>query len=260
MNEFFDTHCHLNLEEFTRDLSEVIQRAQDRGVAGIIVPGIDIETSRKAIQIAERFPRVYAAVGVHPNCLQDWNQDNLITLAEIAKHPKVVAIGEIGLDYYRKKSRANEQMSAFQAQLDMAEELDMPVILHNRESSQDLLACLSRHFTAGKMVRGLFHAFAGNTTIGAFAMENSFLLGIGGAVTYNHDLRKWLEITRSLDHLTLETDSPFMTPAPLRGKRNEPANVQIVAESLSEIMGTEIEQIKERTSSHARQLFRLDGK
>ncbi len=255
MNRFIDTHCHLNFTDFTNDVEVVIQRAVANGVERIIVPGIDLETNKRALQLAEQYPGIYAAVGIHPNSENDLALENLQVLREQALHPKVVAIGEIGLDHHRQIGSDPLQLELLVAQLELAFELKLPILLHNRDSSEELINILSNWIHSHGILLGTFHAFMGDTQIASFAKQQGFKLGIGGSVTYNKNLIQYLKMNNLIDLFILETDSPLMTPIPFRGKRNEPGNIPNIAQSLSNVTGVEYQQISIKATQNALDLF-----
>ena len=260
-----DSHCHLDLEQFDADRAAVLERAQAQGVRMIVNPGIDLVHSQQAIALADLHPQVYAAVGIHPNSSADFSEQTLTKLSALAEHPKVVAIGEIGLDYHWETVSRPTQAQAFRAQLDLAAELGLPVIIHNREASTDLAQILDA-WTASARTRnsplakrpfwGVLHAFSGDAALAQAAYSWNFAIGLGGPVTFKnaHDLHN-LAPQLCLDHLLLETDAPWLTPHPFRGKRNEPAYVALVAARLAELLAVPVEEIAARTTAVARSLF-----
>ena len=260
-----DSHCHLDMEQFDADRAAVLERAQANGVNRIVNPGIDLVHCRQAIELADQHPQVYAAVGIHPNSSADFSEQTLIQLRGLVDHPKVVAIGEIGLDYHWGTVSRQQQAQAFRAQLDLAAELGLPVIIHNREASTDL-ARIVQAWAASARTRnsplaerpfwGVLHAFSGDAALAQAAHGWNFALGLGGPITFRnaralHELAPQLD----LDRLMLETDAPWLTPHPMRGKRNEPAYVALVAERLAELLGVPIEEIADRTTAVARSIF-----
>jgi len=260
-----DSHCHLDMEQFDADRAAVLERAQACGVSMIVNPGIDLVHSRQAIALADQHPQVYAAVGIHPNSSADFSEQTLTQLRELVDHPKVVAIGEIGLDYHWDTVSRQQQARAFRAQLDLAAELGLPVIIHNREASTALAQILQEWASSAQTRNsplaerpfwGVLHAFSGDAALAQAARGWNFALGLGGPITFKnaralHNLAPQL----GLDRLMLETDAPWLTPHPMRGKRNEPAHVALVAERLAELLGTPIEEIAARTTAVARSIF-----
>jgi len=260
-----DSHCHLDMEQFDADRAAGLERAEECGVSMIVNPGIDLVHSRQAIALADQHPQVYAAVGIHPNSSADFSEQTLTQLRELVDHPKVVAIGEIGLDYHWDTVSRQQQARAFRAQLDLAAELGLPVIIHNREASTALAQILQEWASSAQTRNsplaerpfwGVLHAFSGDAALAQAARGWNFALGLGGPITFKnaralHNLAPQL----GLDRLMLETDAPWLTPHPMRGKRNEPAHVALVAERLAELLGTPIEEIAARTTAVARSIF-----
>ncbi len=264
-----DSHCHLDMEQFDTDRAAVLKRAAARGVRRIVNPGIDLVHSRRAIELAERHPQVYAAVGIHPNSSADFNERTLTHLSALAEHPKVVAIGEIGLDYHWDVVSRREQARAFRAQLDLAAATGLPVIIHNRNASADVAQILGE-WTASVRTRtsplaqralwGVLHAFSGDAALAQAAEGWHFTLGLGGALTFKN-ARSLHQRARELclDRLTLETDAPWLTPHPMRGKRNEPAHTALVAQRLAELLDATVEEVAARTTAVACSLFGFDA-
>jgi TatD DNase family protein len=268
-----DTHCHLNLKTYQDDLADVLTRARENGVKRILVPALDIESSRKVLQLAENHEMVYAAVGVHPNSAQTWNSNSIEELFELASHPKVVGIGEIGLDYYRDRAPKSTQKKVLSEQLQIARSKQLPVILHvrnrtedDRSCIQDLLSILDDWISTGDTLppekggrAGVIHSFSGNLKESKQALELGFFIGITGAITFKkadslRDVVKHLPLTR----LLIETDGPFITPHPYRGKRNEPAHVRYIVDKISEVTGKPQEMITEQTGVNAAGIFRWE--
>jgi len=261
MVNLYDTHCHLNLNTFEKDLEEVIRRAESSSVKKILVPGIDLVTSRLAIALSERFENVYAAVGIHPNEALSWDSSAENQLIDLASHSKVVAIGEIGLDFYHNLATSEIQQIALTRQLQIAEQLDKPVVIHSRNALPALLPILiewhsqltSRHLAGNP---GVLHAFEGDLSDGFRVIEHAFKIGIGGPVTYkNAHSKQELASRLPLDDILLETDAPFLAPHPHRGKRNEPAMVVEIAEKIALLRRESIDSIATATSRAADLLF-----
>jgi len=250
-----DSHAHLFLPNFENDLDEVLSRAKANGVKYIIVPGTDIETSKQAIKLADKYEQIYAAVGVHPHDSKDWDNSWINEIEKLAEHPKVVAIGEIGLDYFYDFSPKENQHQAFKAQLDLAIKLDLPVVIHNRDSNDDIMNYAREY--ASKGLRAQFHCFAGSIDDAHELVELGYKISFTGNITFkkSDELR---EIVKSLsvENILLETDSPFLTPVPYRGKRNEPSYVKYVAKQVAELHHLRINDI-ERTTTY--NVFRLFG-
>ncbi len=257
-----DTHCHLNLDLFDEDLSDVITRSQHAGVERIIVPGIDLETSKKSIQISRNYPEVFTAIGIHPNELNHVGPNDLLELKRLAQNPKVIAIGEIGLDFYHKRSSQEIQIRFFIEQLQLARELDLPVILHSRNSLNEIKAVLqewpsSVNSQVGKnKLLGVMHSFEGNLQEANQFSEWGFLVSVNGSITFKNAIDRHLFASSiPLESLLLETDAPFIAPEPYRGKRNEPAFLPYIAARISELRQCKIEDIVNQTTSNALELF-----
>jgi TatD DNase family protein len=261
-----DTHCHLNFDLFDQDRDQVLERARQAGVEYIVNPGVDLETSRSAVRLAARYPEVYAAVGLHPNEIQEWDLPAFDQIKALAASPKVVAIGEIGLDYYRDNTPHDLQKQVFQQQLDLASSLNLPVIIHSRNPSPedpkailDILQILEIwQSRLGKHLSplGVLHSFSSDLDAAKTAIKLDFLIGITGPVTFRNapELRRLVQ-QLPLEALVVETDAPFLTPHPYRGKRNEPGFVKLVAEKLSEIHNLPFEEVADITKSNAGRLF-----
>ena len=257
-----DTHCHLNLDSYETDRDQVVQRALEAGVTLIINPGIDLPTSRAGIELSQRYDGVYAAVGLHPNSSTSFTQAEIADYRALAAESKVIAIGEIGLDYYRDRSPKTQQLAAFEAQLALAAELELPVIIHNREASDDVLAVLETWAAtipdALKDRPGVLHSFSAPLDIAERALAIGFYLGYTGPITYKKadDVRSAAHIT-PLDRLLVETDGPFLTPIPYRGKRNEPAYIPHIVDALAGLRQMSTSEIARITTENAVRLFRL---
>ncbi|MEK7278045.1 MAG: TatD family hydrolase [Chloroflexota bacterium] len=248
-----DTHCHLDMPVFDADREAVLDRAREAGVGRIMVPGVDLPSSRRAVKLAEAHPEVFAAVGFHPHDADKLGEKELKELRELAAHPKVKAIGEIGLDYYRDHSPRNVQRAAFRQQLDLAAELDLPVIIHNREAYADVMAALSEW--NGKR-RGVLHSYSGDRTQMSAALELGFFLGLTGPITFpKADEMRAVAASAPLDKLLIETDAPYLTPSPHRGRRNEPAYVRYVAQKLADARGENLDTVITQTCANAAMLF-----
>lgn len=256
-----DSHCHLMLDHFEPDLDRVLERAQAAGVGALVLPGIDLETSRTAVQMAESDDRLYAAVGIHPHSASSWFPEAERAMRGLAASPAVVAIGEIGLDYHRAHSSREEQRRAFRAQLELARELGLPVIVHNRDATEDVLseleawtASLPAHLEGHS---GVLHAFRPDQTNAERAASLGFYLGIGGPITYRGArAERQAAASLPLDRLLIETDSPYLPPQPHRGQRNEPAFLPLVAATLAEAVGVPVARLSEATTANAIRLFK----
>jgi TatD DNase family protein len=261
--DLVDTHCHLNLEEFDTDRDEVLFRAKDNSIVKILIPGIDIETSKYAIKCSTDYEPAYAGVGVHPNYGLCWTADSLVELKQLVCEEKVVAIGEIGLDYYRGNTPKDVQQSIFCQQLELAAEVELPVIVHNRDASEEITDLLKNwqsdlEVQGSRIAKrpGVLHSFSGSTVMALEMAEHHFKIGITGAITFRNALNLQAVVEAlSLESILTETDSPYQTPHPYRGKRNEPSNVRIVAEKIAELKAIPVEEVAKVTTHEADMLF-----
>jgi TatD DNase family protein len=253
-----DTHTHLDFPQFDDDRERVIERAANAGVRAIVDVGTDLASSQAAVALAEAYSQVYAAVGVHPHDAKTLTEEMLEELRALASHPKVVAVGEIGLDFYRDLSPRDKQRRAFQQQLALAREIGKPVIIHDREAHTEVMDIL-RHWVEGshKSV-GVLHCFSGDLVMAQEAIELGFYISIAGPVTFKN-ARRLRELVRQLplEKLLVETDCPYLAPHPHRGKRNEPAYVKLVAQEVARIKGLSLEEVARITSDNAQALFAL---
>ena len=251
---FIDTHAHLFFENFKEDVDEVIKRAKDNGVDFIVVPATDIKTAKEAITLAEKYEQIYATVGIHPHDTKEWNESLLFEIEELAKHPKVVAIGEIGLDYYYDFSPQDQQIKAFKSQLDLATKLQLPVVIHNRDSDGDMMDIIQSYCGTG--LKAQFHCYNGSLSDALEFMKMNHFISFTGNITFKKSdgLREILSHI-DLNHLMLETDSPFMTPVPFRGKRNEPSYVSYVAQQVADVHKISMEEVGRITSLNAFRFF-----
>ncbi len=252
--ELVDSHAHLTDGKFAGDLDAVVERAQAAGVVRIVTLGTDVAESRAAIELAERYPMVYAAVGIHPESVREAAPDDLRAIRDIAAHPRVVAIGEIGLDYYWDRDSAALQQEWFERQLDLAAELRLPAAIHDRDAHDKIMGTLEAR--RGEGLRGVLHAFSGDEAMAQQALELGFCISLAGPVTFLNARRApALVASLPLEGLLVETDSPYLAPHPLRGQRNEPANVARVAGRVAEIKELAVQQVAARTTENARRLF-----
>ena len=265
-----DTHCHLDFDHYQDDLVAVLDRSRSAGLQRILVPGIDLESSGEILSLIDQDPLLYAAVGVHPNSGNSWNEKTLNGIRELSNHPKVVAIGEIGLDYYRDRTPREMQKEILQHQLGLALEISLPVILHVRNKSEqdrscieDLLDILEKWvadaappFEERVYSPGVIHSFSGNVQESQQALQLGFYLGITGPVTYkNADIMREVVKAAPLNRLLIETDGPFLSPQSKRGKRNEPAHVCYIVDKISEVVGLPVDRVAEQTTANAAALF-----
>jgi len=250
-----DTHAHLQWASFDKDREKVISRARKVDVKNIVNIGFDVDGSREAIELAEKHEGLYATVGIHPHNASRLNEHVLNKLRKLSENPKVVAIGEIGLDYYRNLSPIEAQKKAFEAQLFLAEELGLPVVIHDREAHADTLEMLSKF--KGK-INGIMHCFSGSREMAEQCVKSDFYISFAGPVTFPnshrlHEIAKWIDLNKIL----LETDSPWLAPQHMRGKRNEPAFLLFVAKKIAELKGISVDELKEATTENAKEIFHL---
>lgn len=252
-----DTHAHLDMPEFKADLPQVIQRAREAGVSTILTVGIDLASCRKAIEIAETYPDIFAILGVHPHDAAQVGERDLDRLKVLARHEKVKAWGEIGLDFFRNLSPPAIQQEIFRRQITIAKELKLPLVIHSRSATQETITCLREE--RGWEVGGVIHCFSGDARTAAQYLEMGFVISIPGVVTFNkaQGLR---EVVKGLpaEKLLLETDAPFLAPVPHRGKRNEPAYVRLTAATCAAIRGEDISALAATTTRNACRVFNLD--
>ena len=251
---YFDTHAHYDDEKFDPDRDAVLSDMANHDVGLIVNPGCDVESSRAAIALAERYPFVYAAFGIHPENCQGVTEDDFRTVQALAAHPKVRAIGEIGLDYYWEKTPEGRafQRDVLRRQLAMAEELDLPVVIHDRDAHQDCMNAV-REFPR---VRGVFHCCALSAEDALAMVKRGWMLSFGGACTFQN-ARRAPEVIAAvpLDALMLETDSPYLAPVPHRGKRNDSRNLPLIAARIAEIRGISAEEVAAATERNGRRFF-----
>ncbi len=261
----FDSHVHLSSPRFADDLDAVLKRAQSAGVARLLSCATDLKTSAAELQIARRSTGVVVAVGIHPHearvvargdpCSFEIDERSIDHLRHLAMESKVVAIGEIGLDYHYDFSPRAVQRAVFYRQLQMAQELELPVVIHSREADQDMIQVLTRFL---EPLRGVMHCFLGERELLDVALDRGLYVGVAGPVTFRRmeDLHRLLRRV-PIDRLLIETDAPFLAPHPYRGKRNEPAWVRYVAEELSRVLGLSTDKVERQTFANACRLFRV---
>lgn len=251
-----DTHCHLDFERFNGDRDAVMEIAEESGVLRVIVPAVDLENAPAVLALADRFPAVYAAVGVHPNHAAEWQDGWVAELHRLARHDKVVAIGEIGLDYYWDRTPKETQHRALNAQLALAAELELPVILHNREADADILRLLDASPVSDRDRPGVLHSFSSSWAVAEQALAMGFYLGFTGPVTYpSADELRAVAARVPLDRILVETDAPFLAPQARRGRRNEPAYVTFVADQIAELHEIKRSTVDRVTTENVASLF-----
>ena len=260
--ELVDTHCHLNFRRYEHDRAEVLRRARGVGVNRIIIPAIDLESGRQAIELAASSQGIFATVGIHPNSSADFEAPMLDQLKVFARKPLVVAVGEIGLDYHWDKSPKSAQWRAFEAQLALAADLNLPVIIHNRDASADLMAILENWApsvpAALRRRAGVLHSFSASREIAQRALELGFYLGFTGPLTYKKaDALREVAQRMPSNRILIETDGPFLAPQQRRGKRNEPAYLRYINDKLAELRSLPTGDMARQTTLNAERLFAL---
>ena len=253
----FDTHVHVNAEQFNEELEDVIERAKEAGVDNMVVVGFDRPTIIRAMELIETYDFMYAAVGWHPVDAIDMTEDDLQWIEELSNHPKVVAIGEMGLDYHWDKSPKDVQMEVFRKQIRLSKKVGLPIIIHNREATADIVNILKEE--EASRVGGIMHCFSGSAETALDCINMNFYISLGGPVTFKN-AKKPKEVAAAvpLDRLLIETDCPYLAPHPYRGKRNEPSYVKLVAEQIAEIKQLTIEEVSQATTENAKKLFGIN--
>ena len=253
-----DTHAHLDFVDFEEDRGAVVQRAQQAGLVAIVTIGIEPADWQSNLDLADRYEIVHPALGIHPNSANQTNPETLEQLAALCRREgpiRVVAIGETGLDYYRQYVSHDVQRESFRAHLDLARELDLPVIIHNRDAHSDVLEILKRD---GSGTRGVMHSFSGDVAFAEECIALGYIVSLAGPVTFRNATDKHVIATRlPLEYLLVETDCPFLTPEPYRGRRNEPYFVQFTARAIARLRDTSYEQVAQATTENALRLFRV---
>ena len=249
---YFDTHAHYDDKAFDGDRDELLPRLNESGVDYILNPGCDVDSSRTALALADRYPFVYAAVGIHPEELEKYTEGAFSELRALAAHPKCAAIGEIGLDYYWDDSHKERQKELFCRQIELAIELCKPVIIHDRDAHGDSMEIVRAY----PELRGVFHCYSGSAEMAAELIKRGWYLGFDGPVTYKN-ARKALEVLELCppERMLIETDSPYLSPVPLRGKRNDSGNLTRIAEKIGEIKGLSPAQVAEISMKNGKKLF-----
>jgi TatD DNase family protein len=257
-----DSHAHIHLATFDRDREQVFARARQGGVRAIINVGLDLESSRTSLKMAKQYDDVFSTVGFHPHEASKLKDDDLKALAELAKDERVVAVGEIGLDFYRNLSSRKSQAEAFEKQLDLAIELGLPVVVHCRNADREVFKIVSAWvkstLSVGRLRRGVIHCFSGDVEMAQRYIEIGFYISLAGSVTYP-SAGELVQVAREipLDRLLLETDAPFLAPQAYRGKRNEPAYVALIAEKVAQARGVRRETVAEAAAKNTISLFKL---
>ncbi|MGQ9499498.1 MAG: TatD family hydrolase [Dissulfurimicrobium sp.] len=254
--DLIDTHVHLDIQPLASDPHGAVSRAREQGVAQMITIGVDLKSSERAVALAGQFPGVFAAVGIHPHDADSASGDALVRLEGLASMPKVVAIGEIGLDFAKEYAPRAVQRDAFIRQLDLALKLSMPVIIHDRDAHNETLDILENYKKQG--LRGVIHCFSGDAAVARRVLGLGFFISVTGVITFpKTDALKEAVISVPLDRLMVETDCPYLSPAPFRGRPNEPARVIHVAREVARLKDITLQEAARRTSANARVLFKL---
>jgi TatD DNase family protein len=256
-NMLFDTHAHYDDEKFDKDRHRVIEKVHEEGVSYILNASSNMESVKLGLELAQKYPYIYVAIGIHPHCADEVVDSTLTSLYELASHCKVVAIGEIGLDYYYDFNPREIQKASFSKQINMAKELSLPIIVHNRESHEDVLNIIIRE--KAKEVGGVFHCYSGSVEMAREILNNNFYISIGGPVTFKN-AKRVVEVIKYVpkDKLLVETDCPYLTPEPFRGKRNDSGYLKYIVEKVAEIKGVVFEEMAAITMENAKRLFRID--
>ena len=251
LNNIFDTHAHYDDDAFDEDLSQVLCDLADKGVCGVINNASNMESAKKSVEFAEKYPNIWAAVGVHPHDVKDMTEADIDTLRKMSEHKKVVAIGEIGLDYHYNFSPRDVQIKWFEKQLELAKELDLPVFIHDREAHADTMEILKKY-----KPKGVIHCFSGSVEMAKEIIKLGMYIGLGGAVTFKN-AKTPVEVAKyvPLDRLLLETDAPYMTPVPFRGKRCTSDLIQYTAEKIATERNITAQQLCDITKNNTLALF-----
>jgi len=255
---YIDTHVHLNADQYEEDLQEVIDRALEAKVERMVVIGFDRKTIERTMQLIEQYDFVYGVIGWHPVDAIDCTQQDLEWIEQLASHPKIVGIGETGLDYYWDKSPKDVQQELFRKQIQLAQKINLPIVIHNRDATGDVVQILREENAAS--VGGVMHCFSGSVETARECIAMNFKISLGGPVTFkNARLPKEVATEIALEHLMIETDAPYLAPHPHRGKRNEPAFVPLVAEEIARLKGLTIEEIAQATTANGKNFFGIDN-
>nr|WP_263314360.1 TatD family hydrolase [Mammaliicoccus sp. Marseille-Q6498] len=251
-----DTHVHLNADQYDDDLQEVIDRALEEGIDRMFVVGFDTKTIERTMKLIDQYDFIYGIIGWHPVDAIDCTEERLEWIESLSSHPKIIGIGEMGLDYHWDKSPKDVQKEVFRKQIALAKRVQLPIIIHNREATQDCVDILKEENASE--VGGIMHSFSGSNEIADEILKMNFYVSLGGPVTFKN-AKQPKEVAKHvpMDRLLVETDAPFLSPHPYRGKRNEPARVKLVAEQIAELRGMTYEEVCEATTKNAERLFKL---
>ncbi|OGI17081.1 MAG: hydrolase TatD [Candidatus Melainabacteria bacterium RIFOXYA12_FULL_32_12] len=254
--KLIDTHAHMDFDVYQDNLDEILENARSIGVGKIIVPGVTIKDIPRIIELIEKYDYLYGAVSQHPSDVKDWDENCYNKLKKYAQHPKIVAIGETGLDYYWDKTHIDLQKHVFKEHIKLAKELNLPLIIHNRDAHADTLEILKE--TQSEKVGGVMHCFSGSAEFAIECIKAGFYIALGGPVTFKN-AKKPKEVAKAvpLEKLLLETDSPFLSPHPYRGERNDPSKIKLVAEEIAKIKEIPLEEVAYATTQNAKKLFNI---
>ena len=257
-----DTHAHLYLDQFDEDRDAVLRRAWGAEVDVVVMPAIDVPSIQQAVDLCEEYDGLYAMAALHPSETQEATEEDFEAVVNWCSHPSVVAVGESGLDYYWDRSFDDRQKRFFRKHIRLAIEADLPLVIHNRDAAEDILAILEEEYVRAEVpekMRGILHCYVDPPDVAERAWNLGFYLGVGGIMTFsNSEVDEYVKEV-PLDHIVVETDSPYLAPEPNRGDRNEPAYVRHVAERLAEIKDLPLETVAEVTTRNARAIYELDG-
>jgi len=257
-----DTHAHLYLDQFDEDRDAVLSRARDARVETIVMPAIDVSSIQQAVDLCEAHDGLYAMTGLHPSETDEATDEDFAAVKEWCDHPSIVAVGESGLDYYWDRSFDDRQQAFFRRHIRLAIEADLPLVIHNREATEDILSILEEEHArtdAPERMRGILHCYVDPSEVAERAWALGFYVGVGGIMTFSNSEVDDYVADVPLDHIVVETDSPYLAPEPNRGDRNEPAYVRHVADALARIKDVPIREVEEVTSRNARDIYELDG-
>ena len=255
-----DTHAHLYLDQFDDDRAAVLDRAREAGVETIVMPAIDVPSIQQAVDLCDQTDGLYAMTALHPSETETATAEDFEAVAEWCDHPSIVAVGESGLDYYWDRSFDDKQQSFFRRHIRLAIEADLPLVIHNRDATDDILAVLDEErerTDQPERMRGILHCYVDPPEVAARAWDLGFYVGVGGIMTFSNSEVDEFVTEVPLEHIVVETDSPYLAPEPHRGDRNEPAYVRDVAERLAEIKGISLEEVAEVTTQNARDIYEL---
>jgi len=253
----FDSHAHLDDPRFDKERDSIIARAKENGIEYILNPGADLNTSIRAVNLAEKYSMIYAAVGIHPHDVKDIDEDTIKILKALSNKEKVVAIGEIGLDFYYDHSPRDDQRKWFRRQIELAKEVNLPIIIHDRDAHEETFKILKEYDVGSTGC--VMHCYASSVEMAREYIKMGIYISIGGPVTFKN-ARKTYDVAKEipLEWLLIETDSPYLTPEPYRGKRNESAYVKLVAEKIAEAKGISLQEVAYQTTLNAKKLFRIE--